>query len=178
MNRSCAICAVAVAFLTFVATSRAIYIPPTHYETPPQSKTKPNWPDALADVIADATYVDGYSYANPGYVVEMNDTFFYDGDTDALGKFIEKLHGVKNVDVKITFSKAAGRSSEFTRAGTVDQGKVLGQDLARLGGKACSWLVTVTDKQSAEHSGKGPNAQAEVLIFLGSSKIDPERLRL
>jgi hypothetical protein len=178
MNRSCAICAVAVAFLTFIASSRAIYIPPTHYEKPPQSKTKPNWPDALADVIADATYVDGYSYANPGYVVEMNDTFFYDGDTETLVKFIEKLRGVKNLDVKVTFSKAAGRSSEFTRAGIVFQGQVLGQDIEKLGGKPCSWLVTVTDKQWAEHSGKGSNTQAEVLIFLGSPRIDPERLRL
>jgi hypothetical protein len=178
MTRPSAICAFVVAVFALVATSQAIYIPPTHYEKPPEGKTKPNWPDALAGVIADTNYVDGYSYANPGLVVEMNDTFFYDGDTEALVKFIEKLKAVKNLDVKITFTKAAGRSSEFTRAGVVVDGKVLGQNVEKLGGKSCSWLVTVTDKYWAEHSGKGSQAQAELLIFLGSPKINVERLRL
>jgi hypothetical protein len=178
MSRPSAICAFAVAILAFAASSRAIYILPTHYEKPPEGKTKPNWPDALAGVIADSTYVDGYSYANPGYVTEMNDTFFYDGDTEALIKFIDKLRGVKNLDVKIAFTKAAGRSGEFVRAGTIDNGKVMGQDIDHLGGKACSWLVTVTDKYWAEHRGRGSDAQAEVLIFLGSPKISIEHLRL
>jgi hypothetical protein len=178
MIRPSAIFAFVLAILTFAATSRAIYIPPTHYEKPPEGTTKPNWPDTLADVIADSTYVDGYSYANPGYVVEMNDTFFYDGDTEAPVKFIEKLRGVKNLDVKITFSKTAGRSSEFTWAGIVFQGQMVGQDIEKLGGKPCSWLVTVTDKYWAEHRGQGPHAQAELLIFLGSPKINVEHLRL
>jgi hypothetical protein len=178
MKRASAFGAAALAILAFAATSRAIYISPTHYEKPPEGKTKPNWPDALADVIADSTYVDGYSYANPGYVTEMNDTFFYDGDTAALVKFVEKLRGLKNLDLKITFTKIAGRSSEFIRAGTILDGKVLGQDIDRLSGKPCSWLVTVTDKYWSEHRGQGPHAQAEVLIFLGSPKINVEHLRL
>jgi hypothetical protein len=178
MARPSAICAFALAISTFAATSRAIYILPTHYEKPPEGKTKPNWPDALADVIADSAFVDGYSYANPGYVMEMNDTFFYDGDTEALVKFLDKLKAVKNLDMTISFTKAAGRSSEFTRAGVVIDGKVLGQDIEKLGGKPCSWLVTITDKYWAEHSGRGSHAQAEVLIFLGSPKINVELLRL
>jgi hypothetical protein len=178
MPRFSAFFAFVIAIFTFAATSRAIYILPTHYEKPPVGKTKPNWPDALADVIADSSYVDGYSYANAGIVMEMNDTFFYDGDTEALVKFIEKLKGVKNLDVKISFTKAAGRSSEFTRAGVVIDGKVLGQDIEKLGGKPCSWLVTVTDKYWAERSGKGSHDQAEVLIFLGSPNINVEHLRL
>jgi hypothetical protein len=178
MTRPSAICAFVVAVFAFAATSRAIYILPTHYEKPPEGKTKPNWPDALADVIADSTYVDGYSYANPGKVTMMNDTFFYDGNTEALVKFIEKLKAVKNLDVKITFTKSAGRSNEFFQAGAVFDGKALGEDIDRLDGKLCSWLVTITDKYWADHSGKSSHAQAEVLIFLGSPKINVEHLQL
>jgi hypothetical protein len=178
MPRPSAFFAFVIAIFAFAATSRAIYILPTHYEKPPEGKTKPNWPDTLADVIADSAFVDGYSYANPGLVVEMNDTFFYDSDTEALAKFIDKLKAVKYLDVKITFTKSAGRSSEFMRAGIVIDGKVLGQDIEKLGGKTCSWLVTVTDKYWADHSGKGSHAQAEVLIFLGSPKINVEHLQL
>jgi hypothetical protein len=176
VKRAPVICVIVALFSAFAAGSFAIYIPPTHYEKPPATKTKPGWPEGLADVISDKTYVDGWSYANPGYVVEMNDTFFYDGDSEDLGRFIKKLHATKNLDVKISLTKAAGWSGEFVRAGTVMQGKVMGQDLNRLGGKPCSWLVTVTDKRWAEQSGSGANAHARVLIFLGSPKIDAERL--
>jgi hypothetical protein len=176
MKRVPVLCLVAAVFSAFAAGSFAIYIPPTHYEKPPATKTKPDWPEGLAEVIADKSYVDGWSYANPGYVVEMNDTFFYDGDSENLGRFIKKLRAMKNLDVTISFTKAAGWASESVRAGTVMQGKVMGQDLNRLGSKPCSWLVTVTDKRWAEQSGIGASAQARVLIFLGSPKIDAERL--
>ncbi len=171
-----------VASLAFIivlgvaAVGFAIYIPPTHYEQPPAEKSKPDWPDGMAAIIADKNYVDGWSYANPGYIVEMNDTFFYNGDSEALLKFIKQLRSVKNLDVKISFTKAAGWASESVRAGTVWQGKVMGQDMDHLGSKPCSWLVTVTDKQWAQQHGGGDNAQAHVLIFLGSPKIDAERL--
>jgi hypothetical protein len=176
MKRASLIVFVVTAFSAFAAVSFAIYIPPTHYEQPPAAKSKPDWPDGLAEAIADKSYVDGWSHANPGFVVEMNDTFFFDGDSEALGKFIEKLRAVKKLDVKITFTKAAGWASEFVRAGIVFQGKVMGQDMDRLGGKPCSWLVTVTDNRWAESSGRGSNARARLLIFLGSPKIDAERL--
>ena len=64
------------------------------------------------------------------------------------------------------------------RAGIVYKGQAFGQDVEKLDGKPCSWLVTVTDKRWAEHSGSGSNAQAHVLIFLGSPKIDAEQLEL
>jgi hypothetical protein len=176
MKRSIALSVVAATFSAFAASVFAIYIPPAHYKNPPEEKTKPDWPEGLARVIADKSYVDGWSYANPGYIVEMNDTFFYDGDSAALGKFIKNLKAVKHLDVRITLTKAAGWASEYVRAGTVIQGKVMGQDLSRLGGKPCSWLVTITDKHWAEHIGSGSNAQAHVLIFLGSPKIDAEQL--
>ncbi len=162
----------------FAAVTFAIYIPPTHYDAPPKAEKKHDWPEGLAAVIADKNYVDGWSYANPGYVVEMNDTFFYDGDAAALGKFIHKLRELKNLDVKVSFTRAAGRAYESLRAGIVIDGKALGQDIDKLGGKPCSWLVTVTDKRWAEHAGAGTNAQARVLIFLGSSKINLEQLEL
>jgi hypothetical protein len=176
VKRAPVICVIITLFSAFAAGSFAIYIPPTHYEKPPAKETKPDWPEGLADVIADKTYVDGWSYANPGYVVELNDTFFYDGDSEDLGRFIKKLRAMKNLDVKVSFTKAAGWASESVRVGTVMQGKVMGQDLNRLGSKPCSWLVTVTDKRWAEQSGIGASAQARVLIFLGSPKIDAERL--
>ena len=176
MPRPSAFFAFVIAIFAFAATSRAIYILPTHYEKPPEGKTKPDWPEGLAGVIADKNYVDGWSYANPGFIVEMNDTFFYDGDSEAVGKFINNLKAVKNLDLKITLTKAAGWASEFVRAAIVCQGKVMGEEMNRLGSKSCSWLVTVTDKRWAEHSGLGSNAQAHVLIFLGSPKIDAEQL--
>jgi hypothetical protein len=176
MKRPILFALVAAAVSACAAVSFAIYILPTHYEKPPEAKTKPGWPEGLAGVISDKNYVDGWSYANPGKVTEMNDTFFYDGDSEALRKFIKNLKAVKNLDVKITLTKAAGRASEFVRAGIVFQGKVMDQDIDRLGSKPCSWLVTVTDKRWAEHSGLGTSAQARVLIFIGSPKIDAEQL--
>ncbi|HKD37225.1 MAG TPA: hypothetical protein VKB78_10500 [Pirellulales bacterium] len=176
MTRSILFALAAISVSACAAVAFAIYILPTHYEKPPDAKTKPDWPEELAGAIADKNYVDGWSYSNPGFVVEMNDTFFYDGDSEALAKFIKNLKAVKHLDVKITLTKAAGWASEFVRAGIVFQGKVMGQEMNRLGSKPCSWLVTVTDKRWAEHSGLGPNAQAHLLIFLGSPKIDAERL--
>jgi hypothetical protein len=176
MKRATLVGILAAAFSAFAAAGFAIYILPTHYEKPPEAKTKPDWADGLAGVIADKNYVEGWSYANPGFIIEMNDTFFFDGDSAALAKFIKNLKALKNLDVKITLTKAAGWTSEYVRAGTVFQGKVMGQNLDTLGSKPCSWLVTVTDKRWAEQSGLGSNAQAHVLIFLGSSKIDAERL--
>lgn len=176
MKRASLIALIAAFISSIAAVSFAIYILPTHYEKPPAKETKHDWPDGLAGVVADKSYVDGWSYANPGYVVEMNDTFFYDGDTAALTKFLEKLRAVKNLDVKVTVTKADGRTSEHLRAGIVFQGKALGEEIEKLGGKPCSWLVTVTDKRWAEHSSSGSNAKAHVLIFLGSPKIEAEQL--
>jgi hypothetical protein len=178
MKRTLVTYLAAILVLAGAVVSFAIYIPPTHYEQPPAEKSKPEWPQGLAEVIADKSYVDGWSYSNPGYIVEMNDTFFFDGDSEALAKFIDKLRGVKNLEVKVTLTKAAGWASESVRAGTVFQGKVMGQDMNRLGAKPCSWLVTVTDKHWAAQSANGSNAQARVLIFLGSPKIDAEQLEL
>lgn len=166
-----------LAFLSAAAAAWGIYIPPTHYTQPPSKESKHDWPTGLAEVISQPSYVDGWSFANPGYVVEMNDTFFYDGDSEALGKFLKQLRAVKDIEVKITFSNAAGYSSEFVRAGVVFQGQAVGQPLDKLGGKPCSWLVTVTDKNRAQRRGAS-TATAQVLIFLGSKKIDIEKLEI
>jgi hypothetical protein len=177
MKQAAFVSVLTLACLGAAAAAWGIYIPPTHYTQPPSKESKSDWPTGLAEVISQPSYVDGWSYANPGFVVDMNDTFFYDGDTEALGEFLKQLRAVKDLDVKITFSNAAGYCSEFVRAGVVFQGNALGQPLNTLGSKPCSWLVTVTDQKWVQRGGAS-NVTAQVLIFLGSKKIDIEKLEM
>jgi hypothetical protein len=137
------------------------------------------WPKGLAEAIADRNYLDGFSYQNPGYVIESVDTFFYNGDTEGLNSFLAKLARVKGLRTSVSFSNAEGRTSKFVRAGIVRNGEALGLPLSKLDGRPCSWLASVSPK-GWFHQPPGGKAEAEarVLIFLGGKKVKLEGVRL
>lgn len=147
-----------------------------HRRPPLRQTARPtiySWPEGFAAIIADESYLDGYNYQNPGYVIENVDTFYYGGDTEALNLFLEKLAKVKGMRVTVGFSGSVGRVNRHVRAGTVRQQKALGLPLSEIDGKPCSWLVTVTPSQS-----KDSQAETQILVFLGGERIDVEKLRL
>jgi hypothetical protein len=131
----------------------------------------------LGEVIASGPYVDGFHYENPGYVVEMIDTFLYDGDTEALNWFLARLASVKEMDVLITFSKGEGRVDPLMRPGTAIGGKAFGVTPETHDGRVCTWLVGVTPKEWAQQHGSDVT-RAQIVVFLGSKKLDVEALRL
>jgi RNA polymerase sigma factor (sigma-70 family) len=146
------------------------------YATPPKKPVVSSWPADLAAVIADKTYLDGFNYQNPGYVVENVDTFFYGGDTKALNQFLEKLAKVKRLRVSVSFSTEKGKVNRALRAGVIQNGKALGMPVSELDGEKCSWLVSVTPKDWMQ--GSKSEADARIVIFLGGKTIDMDALRL
>jgi hypothetical protein len=149
------------------------------YAKPPARPSASSWPEGLAAVIADPTYLDGYNYQNPGYVVENVDTFFYGGDTAALNRFLEKITQVKGASVSAAFSKAAGRVNRHARASTVLLQKRNGVPLVEDAGPNCSWLVSVTGTNgTGQPKGTVAQAEARIVIFLGSEELQVEKLHL
>jgi hypothetical protein len=169
----------ALAVLLAAGPGFSIDIEGQRYAKAPARPTISSWPEGLAAIIADKTYLDGYNYQNPGYVIENVDTFFYGGDTEAFNLFLEKLAKVKGLRVTVAFSGSVGRVNRHVRAGTVRLQESLGLRLSEIDGKPCSWLVSVTPKDWLRQS-KGSQAQSEaqILVFLGGKKIDAEKLRL
>jgi hypothetical protein len=169
----------AVALLLAAVPGFAIHIEGPRYPSPPARPSVSSWPEGLAGVIADKSYLDGYNYQNPGYVTEDVDTFYYGGDTEALNVFLEKMARVKGLRVTVAFSGGEGKVNRFVRAETVRQLEVLGLPLSRMDGEPCSWLVSVTPKDWVRQPRGGrAEAEARVLIFLGGKRIDAENLRL
>jgi hypothetical protein len=164
-------------FLASAAPSDPGQLGSDRYPTPPDRPRNFSWPAGLAKAIASGPYVDGFHYENPGYVVEMIDTFFYDGDTEALNRFLARLTSVKEMEVLITFSKREGRVDPLVRPGTAIAGEALALTHDSLDGRACTWLVGVTPKEWAQQHGSGIT-RAHVVVFLGSTKLDVEALRL
>ena len=149
------------------------------YAKPPAGPFISSWPDGLAAIIADKSYMDGYNYQNPGYIIENVDTFFYGGDTEALNVFLEKLAKVKGLHVTVAFSGNEGRVNRYARAGTVKIQEELGHHFTEIDGESCSWLMSVTPKDwVSDARGGKTQSEAQVIIFLGSKKINPEKLRL
>jgi hypothetical protein len=172
---------VVVIVATFVSAvpSFSIDLEGIRYPKPPARPSIHSWPDGLAAAIADKTYLDGYNYKNPGYVIENTDTFYYGGDTEALNSFLKRLDKVKGLRVTITFSVAVGKVNRDVRAGTVRQMEALGLPLSKIDGQTCTWLVSVppTDLVGQPKGGQ-IKTDARVLIFLGGKLIDVEKLRL
>jgi RNA polymerase sigma factor (sigma-70 family) len=149
------------------------------YAKPPARPSISSWPEGLAAVIADPTYRDGYNYQNPGYLVENVDTFFYGGDTAALNRFLERITKVKGVRVSVAFSKGAGRINRELRAQSVQRQERLGVPLSDYDGPGCSWLMSVTPKDWVRNPEGGTvQAEARVVIFLGSKDLRLEKLQL
>jgi hypothetical protein len=151
----------------------------TRYVKPPARPSISSWPEGLAAVIADQTYRDGYNYQNPGYLTENVDTFFYGGDTAALNRFLERMTRVKGVRVSVAFSNGAGRINRHLRAESVRMKKMLDLLLSDYDGPGCSWLVSVTPKDWVRQPEGGTvQAEARVVIFLGSKDLQVEKLQL
>lgn len=157
----------------------SIHIEGVRYAKPPSRPSISSWPEGLAAVIADTTYLDGFNYQNPGYVIENIDTFYYGGDTEALNLFLEKLAKVKGVRVNVVFSNGVGKVNRDMRAETVWQQKMLDRAASEIEGPSCTWLVSVTPKDWVRlPKGVQAESEARVLIFLGGKQIDLEKLRL
>jgi hypothetical protein len=157
----------------------SIYIEGTRYVKPPARPSVSSWPEGLAAVIADPTYRDGYNYQNPGYLIENVDTFFYGGDTAALERFLKRITTVKGVRVSVAFSNGTGRVNRHLRAETVRLQGMLGRPLSDYNGPGCTWLVSVTPKDWVRQSEGGKvQAEARVVIFLGSKDLQMEKLQL
>jgi hypothetical protein len=162
-----------VAVLLTALPGSSIDLKGPRYAKPPARPSIHSWPEGLAAVIADKTYLDGYNYQNPGYLTENVDTFYYGGGTEAINLFLEKLAKVKGLRVTVAFSGGEGKVNRHVRAGTVRQQKALGLSLSEIDGQSCSWLMSVTPNES-----KGGQTVARVLIFLGGKRVEAERLRL
>lgn len=149
------------------------------YAKPPAVPSISSWPEGLAAIIADKTYLDGYNYQNPGYIIENIDTFFYGGDTEALNLFLEKLAKVKGLHLTVAFSRSEGRVNRYARAGTVKIQEELGHHWTEIDGESCSWLMSVTPKDWIRDARGGKTqSESQVIIFLGSKKINAEKLSL
>ena len=169
---------VAVAMLTALPVA-SIDIRGVRYAKPPARPSISSWPEGLAAAIADRAYRDGYNYQNPGYLVENVDAFFYSGDTAALNHFLERMTSVKGVRVSMTFSKGEGRINQHLRAADVRLQKMLNLRLSDYDGAGCSWLVSVSPRDWVRHPEGGTvQAEAEVVVFLGSKDLQVEALQL
>ena len=170
---------VLVAALLLAAPGFSIDLGRIRYAKPPARPSVSSWPEGLAAAIADKTYVDGFNYQNPGYVTENVDTFFYNGDTADLNRFLEKLAKVKGMRMSVAFSHEVGKASRSVRAVSVQSQELLGLPLSQFDGSPCTWLISVTPKDWVRQA-VAENVQAEVraVIFLGDKQIKLELLQL
>jgi hypothetical protein len=151
----------------------------TRYVKPPARPSLSSWPEGLAAAIADPTYRDGYNYQNPGYLSENEDTFFYGGDTAALNRFLANITTVKGVRVSVAFANGVGKIDRHLRAVSIRYKEMLGVRLADYDGPTCSWLVSVAPKDWVRQPEGGKvQAEAQVVIFLGSKDLQVEKLQL